>query len=106
MLGLKRAGYAMPLSIIIVPTYNELENLPELIERIHTAGDSLQVLIVDDNSPDGTGQIADHIAGQRPSVHVLHRNSKLGLGTAYIQGFRWALEQGADYVFSMDGDLS
>src|SRR5262249_32630581 len=96
----------MPLSIVVVPTYNERENLPTLLDQIHAAGSDVQVLIVDDNSPDGTGALADQIAEQSASVQVLHRKGKLGLGTAYIQGFRWALEHGADYVFSMDGDLS
>ena len=96
----------MPLSIIIVPTYNERENLPELLQSIHDSDDQVHVLIVDDNSPDGTGALADEFAAKSPTVHVMHRAGKLGLGTAYIQGFRWALDQGADFVFSMDGDLS
>ena len=96
----------MPVSVIVVPTYNEIENLPELIKRVQSCGNDLGVLIVDDKSPDGTGALADRIAEQSSSVHVLHRAGKLGLGTAYIEGFRWALDHGADYIFSMDGDLS
>jgi dolichol-phosphate mannosyltransferase len=96
----------MPHSIVIVPTYNERENLPELLHRIHDASTSVEVLVVDDNSPDGTGALADELATKTPTLHVLHRAGKLGLGTAYIQGFRWALDHGADFVFSMDGDLS
>ena len=96
----------MPLSIIIIPTFNERDNLPVLLERIQIAGAESKVLIVDDNSPDGTGTVADELAARMPGVTVLHREGKLGLGTAYIHGFSWALEQGADYVFSMDGDLS
>ncbi|MEP7199291.1 MAG: polyprenol monophosphomannose synthase [Chloroflexota bacterium] len=96
----------MPNSTIIIPTYNERENLRPLVTDILSRADAVDVLIVDDDSPDGTGQVADELAAESARVHVLHRAGKLGLGTAYVSGFRWALERGADFVFSMDGDLS
>jgi dolichol-phosphate mannosyltransferase len=96
----------VPDSVVIVPTFNESDNLPDLIDRIQSFGNRIQLLIVDDNSPDGTGRRADEIAARMQWVHVLHRIGKLGLGTAYIQGFQWAMTQGAEFIFSMDGDLS
>ncbi len=95
-------------TIVVIPTYNERENLPTLIEKLFSLpiGD-LELLIVDDNSPDGTGQLADEFARQRPGkVHTLHRSGKLGLGTAYVSGFKQALELGADRVIQMDADFS
>jgi dolichol-phosphate mannosyltransferase len=93
-------------SIVIVPTYNEVENLPTLIQRILAQPVTAEVLVVDDNSPDGTGQLADGIASQNPLVHVLHRAEKSGLGRAYIAGFTWALERDYEFIFEMDGDFS
>jgi dolichol-phosphate mannosyltransferase len=93
-------------ALVVVPTYNEAANLPQLIPQVLAQDDRLEVLVVDDASPDGTGQLADGLAQREPRVHVLHREGKLGLGTAYIVGFRWALEQGYDYVFEMDADFS
>jgi dolichol-phosphate mannosyltransferase len=81
-------------------------NVPSLVPQILGQDSRLEVLVVDDNSPDGTGRLADDLARSNPRVHVLHREGKLGLGTAYIAGFRWALEQGFDYVFEMDADFS
>jgi len=92
--------------MVVVPTYNERGNLEPLVERILALGDEFYVTIVDDNSPDGTGAIADALANARPRVHVIHREGKLGLGTAYITGFRYALGSGADYVLQMDADFS
>lgn len=94
--------------IVVLPTYNEKENLETMIETLLALPvPDLSVLIVDDNSPDGTGQIADTLAAKRPDrVSVLHRKGKLGLGTAYIEGFRIALDKGADYVLQMDCDFS
>jgi len=92
-------------TLVIVPTYNERENLPRLVPAILGQGAHFNVLIVDDNSPDGTGQIADELAADH-RVNVLHRDGKRGLGTAYVAGFRWALEHGFDYVFEMDADFS
>lgn len=93
-------------ALVIVPTYNERENLPRLIPGILAQDLRLEVLVVDDASPDGTGRLADEIAAESPRVHVLHREGKLGLGTAYLAGFRWALERGYDAMFEMDADFS
>ena len=92
--------------LVIVPTYNERENLPRLVPDILRQGEAFQVLVVDDNSPDGTGQLADELAADDPRVNVLHRGGKRGLGTAYVDGFRWSLDHGFDYVFEMDADFS
>lgn len=95
-------------TIIVIPTYNERENLPTLFEKLFSLPISdLELLIVDDNSPDGTGQMADEYAVQKPGkVHVLHRSGKLGLGTAYVTGFKQAIELGADRIVQMDADFS
>lgn len=93
-------------ALVIVPTYNERENLPRLVPMILEQDPRLEVLIIDDASPDGTGEVADRIADGEASVHVIHRDGKLGLGTAYIQGFRWGLERGYDLLFEMDADFS
>lgn len=93
-------------ALVIVPTYNERDNISELLARILEEDSRLEVLIVDDGSPDGTGALADEIAGREPRVHVIHRPRKLGLGTAYIAGFKWALERDYAYVFEMDADFS
>src|SRR4051812_22736175 len=92
--------------LVIVPTYNERENLPPMAERLLKLGIPVDLLVVDDNSPDGTGKIADQLAAQFPSIHVLHRAEKRGLGRAYIAGFKWALKQGYEFVFELDGDFS
>jgi len=95
--------------IVVLPTYNEAENLPKMVNELLALSVpvELSLLIVDDNSPDGTGQMADDLAAEMPGrINVLHRSGKLGLGTAYIQGFRWAFEQGADLVLQMDTDFS
>jgi dolichol-phosphate mannosyltransferase len=93
-------------ALVIVPTYNEKDNIPRLIPAILSQDPSLDVLVVDDGSPDGTGRVADEIAAANPRVHVLHRSGKLGLGTAYVAGFKWALERGYDLMFEMDSDFS
>ncbi|KAB2667860.1 MAG: polyprenol monophosphomannose synthase [Verrucomicrobia bacterium] len=93
-------------SLIIVPTYNERDNLPQLVKRIMAQPAVLDILVVDDNSPDGTGRVADEIAAQNPHVHVLHRSEKNGLGRAYIAGFQWALARSYEFVFEMDADFS
>ena len=92
--------------LVVIPTYNEAGNLPNLVPQILAQDSRLEILVVDDGSPDGTGRLADALAAQEPRLHVLHRAGKLGLGTAYITGFRWALEQGYEYVFEMDADFS
>lgn len=93
-------------TLIVIPTYNEKENLPTLVERLRKAAPEAHLLVVDDGSPDGTGAIADEIAAQDPAVHVLHRDSKDGLGRAYIAGFTWGLSRGYAKLVQMDADLS
>jgi dolichol-phosphate mannosyltransferase len=93
-------------ALVIVPTYNERQNIARLVECVLSQDPRLEILVVDDSSPDGTGQIADEIAGGIPRLHVLHRPGKMGLGTAYLAGFRWALERDYAYVFEMDADFS
>lgn len=93
-------------ALVIIPTYNELNNLKLIVPLVLGQDPRLEVLVVDDNSPDGTGQAADEIAVRDPRVHVLHRSGKLGLGTAYLAGFRWALQRDYEYVFEMDADFS
>ncbi len=93
-------------TLIIVPTYNERDNLPQLVKRLMAQPAVLDILVVDDNSPDGTGQLADEIATQNPHVHVLHRSEKNGLGRAYIAGFQWALQRDYEFIMEMDADFS
>jgi len=93
-------------ALVIIPTYNEAANVPNLVPQVLCQDPRLEILIVDDNSPDGTGQLAEAIAQAEPRVHVLHRDGKRGLGTAYVTGFRWALEREYAYVFEMDADFS
>jgi dolichol-phosphate mannosyltransferase len=96
-----------PKTIVVLPTYNEAENLPRMAEALLALDPPVDVLVVDDASPDGTGQIADRLAAERPDrLSVLHRREKTGLGDAYIAGFRHALELGAERVFEMDADFS
>jgi dolichol-phosphate mannosyltransferase len=92
--------------VVIVPTYNERENIARLIEAVLSQDPRLEVLVVDDGSPDGTGAIVRAIIARNPRVHMLERGKKLGLGTAYLAGFRWALSNKYDYVFEMDADFS
>jgi dolichol-phosphate mannosyltransferase len=96
----------VPRALVIVPTYNERDNLPRLVPLILAQDPILEVLVVDDASPDGTGQLADDLAADEPRLHVLHRGGKLGLGTAYVTGFKWGIERGFDYIFEMDADFS
>ena len=93
-------------ALVVVPTYDERENLPRLVGEVLQQSPALDVLVIDDASPDGTGEIADRLAAADPRVHVLHRPGKLGLGTAYVQGFRWALARSYRLVFEMDADFS
>ena len=95
-----------PKTLVIVPTYNERENLPALVAKMFSLPVRVDLLIVDDNSPDGTGQLADELARQHPGLHVLHRAEKNGLGRAYIAGFKWALERDYEFIMEMDGDFS
>jgi dolichol-phosphate mannosyltransferase len=93
-------------TLIIIPTYNEIDNLPPLLEEIFSYAPEADVLIVDDNSPDGTGKLAEEIHNENSRVEVLHRPGKQGLGTAYIAGFKYAIEHGYDIAFEMDADFS
>ena len=92
--------------LVIVPTYNERENVARIIDSVLAQDPRLSVLVVDDGSPDGTGPIVDEIAARNDRVHALHRPKKMGLGTAYLAGFRWALERDYEYIFEMDADFS
>ena len=91
---------------VILPTYNEKDNLPRKAPTILAQDERIDVLVVDDASPDGTGDLADEMASQEPRVHVLHRTSKDGLGKAYLAGFAWALERDYELIFEMDADIS
>jgi dolichol-phosphate mannosyltransferase len=93
-------------ALVVVPTYNEKENIRRLITTVLEQDARLEMLIVDDGSPDGTGDIVDEIAAREPRVHALHRERKMGLGTAYRAGFKWALERDYAYIFEMDADFS
>jgi dolichol-phosphate mannosyltransferase len=93
-------------ALVIIPTYNEIENLGRIVPQVLGQDPRLEVLVVDDGSPDGTGAAADQLSRSNPRVHVLHRAGKLGLGTAYRAGFKWALERDFEYVFEMDADFS
>lgn len=93
-------------ALVIVPTYNEAENIRELVPRILDQDPGMEILVVDDNSTDGTGALVDELRQTEPRLHVLHRPKKLGLGTAYVAGFRYALEHQYDLVFEMDADFS
>ena len=98
----------MPLkkSLVIIPTYNELENIPKLIPKILQKDEGIEVLIVDDNSPDGTAAFVEEESKLNSRVHLIKRNAKLGLGTAYIEGFKFALKNGYNFIFEMDADFS
>ena len=93
-------------ALIRFPTYNERDNIEKIVHAVLPLDPRINVLIVDDNSPDGTGQIADRLAEAEEKVHVLHREKKEGLGRAYIAGFRWAIEHEYDFIFEMDADFS
>ena len=93
-------------ALVIVPTYNERENIRRLVDTVLRQDGRLEVLVVDDGSPDGTGQLVAELSAEEPRVHLLERAQKMGLGTAYIAGFRWALERDYRYVLEMDADFS
>jgi dolichol-phosphate mannosyltransferase len=92
--------------LVVIPTYNEVENLPLIVARVRDSVPEVHILVADDNSPDGTAKIADEMAAADDHVHVMHRLGKEGLGAAYLAGFAWALEQGFDVVVEMDADGS
>ena len=93
-------------ALVIVPTFNERQNIARIIESVLAQDPRISILVVDDGSPDGTGALVDEIAASNPRVHIIHRPRKMGLGTAYLAGFRWALERDLEYIFEMDADFS
>jgi dolichol-phosphate mannosyltransferase len=93
-------------AVVIIPTYNERENVREIARAVLQVAPWIDLLIVDDNSPDGTGQLADALAETDPRIHVLHRQEKQGLGRAYIAGFKWALAHNYEFICEMDADFS
>jgi dolichol-phosphate mannosyltransferase len=93
-------------ALVIIPTYNERENIARIIDVTLAQDPRLNVLVVDDGSPDGTGKLVEELAAANPRINVMHRPKKLGLGTAYIAGFKWALERDFEYMFEMDADFS
>lgn len=98
----------MPKTMVVIPTYNEAENLPKMVAALFALElDGFEILVVDDASPDGTGQIADQLVGTYPGkFHIIHRPGKLGMGTAYVQGFQWAIDYGVQNIIHMDADFS
>ena len=93
-------------ALVVIPTYNERENIVNITREVLSVSEHAEVLVIDDNSPDGTGKVADEMAAASHRVHVMHRAGKMGLGSAYIAGFRYALENGYDFVMEMDADFS
>ncbi|SCF20696.1 dolichol-phosphate mannosyltransferase [Micromonospora mirobrigensis] len=105
--GAPAAGYpGVGRVLVVIPTYNEAANVADIVARVRRAAPAVELLVADDNSPDGTGVIADALAGTDPAVHVLHREGKQGLGAAYLAGFAWARQRGYDAVVEMDADGS
>ncbi|MBN1119275.1 MAG: polyprenol monophosphomannose synthase [Bacteroidales bacterium] len=97
----------MSNALVIIPTYNEIENISKMISKVFSLPNDFHLLIIDDNSPDGTAQIVkDEQINYTGKLHILEREGKLGLGTAYITGFKWAIEKGYEYIFEMDADFS
>jgi dolichol-phosphate mannosyltransferase len=101
-----RAAQPIEPVLVVIPTYNERENLTPILERLHKALPDVNALVVDDGSPDGTGELADKLATDDPRIHVLHRTEKAGLGAAYVAGFRWGLERDYATIVEMDADGS
>jgi len=100
------SGRAMNRALVCIPTYNEAENIEPITQAVLKAEPRVDILIVDDNSPDGTGKIADTLAAREPRIRVLHREKKEGLGRAYLAAFRWAMAEGYTYIIEMDADFS
>lgn len=96
----------MPNTLVIIPTYNERENIEPIIDRVRANAPAADILVVDDSSPDGTGDLADALAARHGNVHVLHRSAKNGLGAAYLEGFGWGLDRGYDQLVQLDADGS
>ena len=93
-------------ALVVIPTFNEAVNLRQIVPQVLAQDPRIEVLVVDGNSPGGTGAVADEMSGANPRVYTIHREGKLGLGTAYITGFKWALERSYDFIFEMDADFS
>jgi len=93
-------------SLVIIPTYNEKENIKVVIDKVNALGIDIDILVVDDNSPDGTGKIVSDLAKENSRIHLIGRKGKLGLGSAYVEGFKWALSRDYEYIIEMDADLS
>jgi len=93
-------------TLIIIPTYNEIENIEQLLEQVLAKSETIEVLVIDDNSPDGTALRVKFMQSSEPRIHLLERPGKMGLGSAYVTGFKYALEQGYDYIMEMDADFS
>lgn len=96
----------MSSCLVIVPTYNEIENINAIVEAVLKQGDHFSILIVDDNSPDGTGEVVKLLQTKDTKIHLIQRSGKLGLGTAYIEGFKYGISKGFDFIFEMDADFS
>jgi dolichol-phosphate mannosyltransferase len=96
----------MVTTLVVTPTYNEAENIEKFVTQVLAQGDNIEVLVVDDNSPDGTGDIVDRMKATNPCIHLIRRLGKMGLGTAYVEGFKYAIANKFDYVFEMDADFS
>ena len=96
----------MAATLVVTPTYNEADNIELFISKVLSQGESIDMLIVDDNSPDGTGDIVAGLQARNPRIHLIRRAGKMGLGTAYVEGFRYAIANKYDYVFEMDADFS
>ena len=96
----------MEKPLVVTPTYNEADNIEKFIEKVLAQRPDIEMLVVDDNSPDKTGDIVDQLKSENPRIHVLHRPVKMGLGTAYVEGFKFALANGFSHVFEMDADFS
>ncbi len=92
--------------VVVIGTYNEVENIPGILPEILRQGPEYEAVVVDDNSPDGTGRVVAEIAAKQPRIHVVHRPARMGYGSAYLEGFRAALDMGADYIVQMDADYS
>ena len=96
----------MARGLVIFPTYNEAENIERIVPEVLAKSPELEVLVIDDNSPDGTGDMVERMAQANPKIHLIRRPGKMGLGTAYVTGFKYVLEHGYDYCFEMDADFS
>lgn len=93
-------------TLIIIPTYNEIDNIEKLLEQVLAKSETIEVLVIDDNSPDGTALRVKFMQSSEPRIHILERPGKMGLGSAYVTGFKYALERDYDYIIEMDADFS